>query len=97
MHLRITSGHFRPGKLQEGVTIMRELFAAYRQAGGFQHGYVAGDEQSGEGVVVTLWDSAEAAEAATKQTTQTLAKLAPLMVSGQSPVPPRAHPVLLES
>jgi heme-degrading monooxygenase HmoA len=97
MHLRITAGHFQPGKMQESLTIMRELFTAYRQAGGFQNGYVAGDEQSGEGVAVTLWDSAEAAEAATKQTTQTLAKLAPLMASGQAPVPPQAHPVLLES
>jgi heme-degrading monooxygenase HmoA len=97
MHLRVTAAQFRPGKMQEGMTIMRELFAAYRQAGGFQKGYVAGDEQGGDGVAVTLWDSEEAAQAAVKQTTQTLAKLAPLMVSGQAPVPPSAHPVLLES
>ena len=97
MHLRVTAAQMRPGKMQEGMTIMRELFAAYRQAGGFQKGYLAGDEQAGDAVAVTLWDSEEAAQAAVKQTTQTLAKLAPLMASGQAPVPPRAHPVLLES
>ena len=97
MYIRVTPGTIQPGKVQEGVAVIREVFEVYRQAGGFQHGYFAGDQQTGEGMAVTLWDSEEAAQAATQQGSQTLAKLGPLMVSGQTPVPPRTYEVLLES
>lgn len=97
MHIRVTPGSIQPGKVQEALAILRDIFDGYRQAGGFRHGYAAMDERSGEGMVVTLWDSAEAAQAATQQSGQTMAKLGPLMVSGQPPVPPRAYEVQLES
>ena len=96
MHIRVTPGHLHPDKMQEAVGIIQEAFVAYRQAGGFQQGYLAADEQSGEGMVVTLWDSEAAAQAATQQAGPILAKLGPLMVSGQTPVPPRAYEVLLQ-
>ncbi len=96
MHIRVTPGQLHPGKTQEATAIMQEVFTAYRQAGGFQQGYLAGDDQSGEGVVVTLWDSEDAARTAVQQAGPVLAKLGPLMVSGQTPVPPRAYEVLLQ-
>ena len=97
MHIRVTPASVQPGKVQETVPIMRELFDRYRQSGGFRGGYLAADERSGEGMAVTLWDSEEAAQTATQGAGQTLAKLGPLMASGQTPVPPRAYEVLLHS
>jgi len=64
MHIRVTPGTMQPGKIQEANAIIEELFALYRQAGGFRGGYLGGDDRSGEGIVVTLWDSEEAALAA---------------------------------
>ncbi len=96
MHIRVTPGNIQPDKMQQAQAIVSEIFDGYRQARGFQHGYLAANQQTGEGMVVTLWDSEEAAQAATQQGSHTLAKLGPLMVSGQTPVPPRAYEVLLE-
>lgn len=96
MHIRVTPGSMQPGKVQEALAVIGEILDGYRQAGGFQHGYAAVDEQSGEGMVVTLWDSEEAAQAAAQQAGQALTKLAPLMVSGQTPPIPRAYKVQLE-
>jgi len=96
MHIRVTPGQIQPAKVQESLTVMRELFAAYREGVGFRQGYVAIDEGSGEGMVVTLWDSEERALAATRRTGPLLAKLGPLTVAGQTPVPPRAYEILLE-
>ncbi len=97
MHIRVTPGTMQPGKMAEATAVMEELFALYRQAGGFRGGYLGGDNQSGEGMVVTLWDSAEAASAAVERHRATLAKLGPLTVTGQTPVPPRAYEVLLHT
>ena len=97
MHIRVTPGTMQPGKIQEANAVTAELFALYRQAGGFQGGYLGADEQTGEGVVVTLWDSEAAALAAIEQYRTIMAKLGPLMVTGQAPVPPRAYEVLLHS
>ncbi len=97
MHIRVTPGSMQPDKVQEALAVIGEMFAAYRQGEGFQHGYAAVDEQSGEGMVVTLWDSEQAAQAASQQARQLLTKLAPLMVSGQTPTIPRAYKVQLES
>ena len=55
------------------------------------------DNQTGEGIVVTLWDSEEAARTAVERNGATMAKLGPLTVTGQTPVPPRAYEVLLHS
>jgi len=97
MHIRVTPGTMQPGKMAEATAVVEELFARYRQAGGFQGGYLGGDDRSGEGIVVTLWDSEEAALAAVAQNGATMAKLGPLTVTGQTPVPPRAYEVLLHS
>jgi heme-degrading monooxygenase HmoA len=96
MHIRVTPGQIRPDKIEEGRAIFGELFAAYRQGGGFRQGYLAADEGSGEGLVVTLWDDEAAARAATEEASPILARLGPLMASGQVPAPPRAFEVLLE-
>ena len=97
MHIRVTPGTMQPGKMAEATAVVEELFALYRQAGGFQGGYLGGDDRSGEGIVVTLWDSAEAARTAVEKNSATMAKLGPLTVTGQTPVPPRAYEVLLHS
>ncbi len=97
MHIRVTPGTMQPGKMGEANAVVEELFARYRQAGGFRGGYLGGDDQTGEGIVVTLWDSAEAARTAVARNSATLAKLGPLTATGQTPVPPRAYEVLLHS
>ena len=97
MHIRVTPGTMQPDKMAEATAVIRELFDLYRQSGGFQGGYLGGDEQSGEGVVVTLWDSEEAARTAVEQNRATMARLGPLSATGQVPVPPRAYEILLQS
>ena len=97
MHIRVTPGTMQPGKMAEATAVIQELFDRYRQSGGFQGGYLGGDNQTGEGIVVTLWDSAEAARTAVERNGATMAKLGPLTVTGQTPVPPRAYEVLLHS
>lgn len=96
MHIRVTPARITPDKRAEADAVMRDLFAHYRQAGGFQGGYAASDPASGEGMAVTLWDSAAAAETATAQARAILARLAPLMADGQPPQPPRAHEVTVQ-
>ena len=96
MHIRVTPGTMQPGKMPEATAVVEELFALYRQSAGFQGGYLGGDDRSGEGMVVTLWDSEAAALAAVEQHRAILAKLGPLTVTGQVPVPPRAYEVLLK-
>ena len=97
MYIRVTPGSMQPGKVREANAVIEELFALYRQAGGFQRGYLGADERTGEGMVVTLWDSEAAALAAIEQYRTITAKLGPLMATGQAPVPPRAYEVLLHS
>lgn len=82
--------------MDEATAVIDELFAAYRNSGGFRQGYLGADRQSGEGMVVTLWDSEEQALAANQQVGGILAKLAPLTVLGQTPVPARAFEVLTQ-
>ncbi len=96
MHMRVTAERMRPGMMGEAVAIMREAFAAYGAAGGFAGGYVAGDEGSGDGVVVTLWESAEAAQAALGLGRPILARLASCTISGAPPSPPPSYAVLLQ-
>ena len=97
MHIRVTPGTMQPGKMQEANAIIQELFDLYRQSGGFQGGYLGADERTGEGVVVTLWDSEESARTAVERNSATMAKLGPLTATGQTPVPARAYEVLLHS
>ena len=97
MHIRVTPGTMQPGKMGEATAVIGELFDRYRQSGGFRGGYLGGDDQSGEGIVVTLWDSEEAARTAVERNSATMAKLGPLSATGQVPVPPRAYEVLLDS
>jgi len=96
MHIRVTPARIRPDKRGEADAVMRDLFAAYREAGGFQGGYAASDPSSGEGLAVTLWDSEAAARAATAQARAILARLGSLMADGQPPPPPRAHEVTVQ-
>ena len=96
MHIRVTPGQVQPGKLGEMVAIMRDIFAAYGQAGGFRGGYVAGDDGSGQGLVVTLWDDETAARAAVEAARPILARLASVTASGETPTPAPAYEVLLQ-
>ena len=96
IHIRVTPGTVRADKMDEATAVIDELFAAYRNSGGFRQGYLGADRQSGEGMVVTLWDSEEQALAANQQVGGILAKLAPLTVLGQTPVPARAFEVLTQ-
>jgi len=96
MYIRVTPAQVKPEKRDEADAVMRDLFAHYRQAGGFHGGYAASDAASGEGMAVTLWDSAAAAETATALARAILARLAPLMADGRPPQPPRAYAVTVQ-
>jgi heme-degrading monooxygenase HmoA len=97
MRIRVTPGKMQPGKMGEANAIMREAFAAYGEAGGFLGGYVGGDDASGDGYVVTLWESDEAARAGSERARPILARLAAVSADGAAPTPPPSFEVLVQA
>lgn len=71
-----------------------EILAEIRNVPGFEHMYVLLDPQTGDGTVLTLWDSKESEEASRESVAQRFAVLADLMTA--PPQPSESLEVVLE-
>jgi len=71
-----------------------EILADMHNEPGFKHMYVLVDPETGDGTVITLWDSKETEEASRASVAQRFAVLADLMTA--PPQPSEALEVLLE-
>lgn len=92
MHARTVAVAFRPDQLDAAAGIMREVADDLRGREGFHELIFVADRASGQGTVISLWETAEARDAAeSQQYREAMARLAPLLAGP----PTRAHAEVL--
>jgi heme-degrading monooxygenase HmoA len=59
MQARFVAVQFQPDKLEEAAGIMREVATALRQYTGFHEASLLADPNTGQGYIMTLWQTEE--------------------------------------
>jgi heme-degrading monooxygenase HmoA len=59
MYVRVTLGHFQPGKVEEAIAVWNNALPSYKDVKGFQSAYLLADRESDDAVMLTFWDSEE--------------------------------------
>jgi heme-degrading monooxygenase HmoA len=98
MYATVTQSQARPGTTAEAGRLWREQVGAqFRRIPGVRLVHVLGDDATGEGVTVVLWDSQEAVAAYLQsgQRDQILAPFADVLAA--TPAPPKGYDLLYSS
>jgi quinol monooxygenase YgiN len=86
MYARVTRFQFDPSRRDDATRITdQEVIPGMRQEQGFEHIYVLTDEETGEGMVVTLWADEASEQASRASMGQRFAKLGDIMTAPPSP------------
>ena len=86
MHARVTTFSADASRLAEANRISEaEIIPRLREQPGFHAIYVLVDRDSGEGLVVTIWDSAEREGASRGTVAQSFARLGGILTGPPSP------------
>jgi hypothetical protein len=62
MYLRITRSRMDPAQADQGTRLAQDILTAAQQLPGLRGFYGGSDRASGQGIVVTLWDTREQAQ-----------------------------------
>lgn len=94
MYARISQFQMNPDRRAEAVRLSDEIIPDMKDDPGFRHIYVLADESKSEGMVITLWESAEDEQTSRAKVSQRFGKLGDVVV-GQ-PQPSQVYEVLTE-
>jgi heme-degrading monooxygenase HmoA len=98
MYATVTQYQAKPGTLPEAGRLWREQVGArFRSVPGVRAVHVLGDDATGEGLTVVLWDSRAAVEAYVQsgQRSQILGVFGDLLT--EAPAPPKGYDLLYTS
>lgn len=86
MYARVTPFQFDINRAAEAIRIADEqIIPGLQEEHGFQQIYVLANLESGQGMVVTMWESPEAEEASRPRSGERFARLGPILTAPPQP------------
>lgn len=86
MYARVTMFQMQPSRRDEAVRITeQEIIPAMKDEQGFKHMYVLGDPTTGDGMVISFWESEADLEAGRAKVGQRFARLGDIIVDVTQP------------